>query len=57
MIDRKEIIKLSKAFPSISEERIRLLQECRKVLTLEERRTLISVSTTEEELREILKNH
>lgn len=57
MIDRKEIMKLSNALPSFSKEKIRLLRECGKVLTLEERRTLINGSTTEEELREILKNY
>ncbi len=46
---KEDVMKLSNAFPSISEERIRLLRMTRGLCTREEKRTL--ASKTDEQLK------
>lgn len=46
---KEDVMKLSNAFPSLSEEKIRLLRIVKEICTKEEKRTL--GSKTEEELK------
>ena len=48
---QEEMMKLSRAFPQFSEERIRLLQLSRKICNREEKVYIVHHCRTDEELR------